>query len=149
VNQDRVRSLGLELLLVGDFGGTTATGELTVQDVRGLDAGGNEVLLEYEPAIVGRLGVDVPLPANFRGGGGLRFVSEQRCENPEIGGLQRLGSSRTVDFSLRRIFNLGRGGVLRRVDASASVRNATDAVVFDQCGLPQPGRLFQIQFRVR
>ena len=149
VNQDQVRSLGIELLLVGDFGGTTATGDLTVQDVRGRDAGGNEVLLEYEPAIVGRLGIDVQLPTSFRGGGGLRFVGEQRCENPEIAGLQRLASNRTVDFSLRRIFNLGRGGALRHVDASASLRNATDAVVFDQCGLPQLGRFFQIQFRVR
>ena len=149
VNQDEVRSLGLELLLVGDFGATTLTGDVTVQDVRGRDAGGNEVLLEYQPAIVGRLGIDFPLPASFRGGGGLRFVGEQRCENPEIGGLQRLASSRTVDLSLRRIFNLGRDGPLRHVDASASLRNATDAVVFDQCGLPQPGRLFQIQFRIR
>jgi iron complex outermembrane receptor protein len=117
--------------------------------VRGRDAGGNEVLLEYQPAIVGRLGIDFPLPASFRGGGGLRFVGEQRCENPEIGGLQPLASSRTVDLSLRRIFDLGRDGPLRHVDASASLRNATDAVVFDQCGLPQPGRLFQIQFRIR
>lgn len=147
-NQDHVTSAGVELLLVGDFGATIATGDLTIQGARGRDAGGNEVILEYEPAVVGKLGIDVPLPARLRGGGQFRFVSEQRCQNPEIGAFELLASSKIVDLSLRRIFSLARGGALSRIDVSASVRNATDAVVFDQCGLPQPGRLFQLQLRV-
>jgi iron complex outermembrane receptor protein len=147
-NQNEIRSTGVELLTVGSFGGTTVNGDLTIQDVEGLDTAGNEVPLEYEPAIVGRAGLDVPLPQRFRASGELRFMGAQRCENPEVGGLQRLASSRTLDLSLRRVFGLGRSGALRRVDASASVRNLTDAIVFDQCGLPQPGRLFQIRLTV-
>ncbi|HBD97658.1 MAG TPA: hypothetical protein DC060_05610, partial [Gemmatimonadetes bacterium] len=77
-----------------------------------------------------------------------RFVGGQSCENPELGGLQPLGASGSVDFSLRRIFRLGSSGGLSRLDASASLRNATDATVYDQCGLPQPGRTLQFQFRV-
>lgn len=148
VNQNEVRSTGLEVLAVGAFGRTTFTGDLTIQDVKGLDASGNEVLLEYEPTIVGKIGLDVPLPAAFLGSGDLRFVGEQRCENPEVGGLQSLSSSRTVDLSLRRFFGLRSGGAMSRIDASASLRNVTDAVVFDQCGLPQPGRYFQVRFRI-
>lgn len=148
VNQARVRSTGVELLLVGALGSSTASGDLTLQRVKGFDTDGSEVELEYEPSVLGKLGLVVPLPAELQVGGDLRFVGEQRCENPEAGGLQPLASSKSVDLSLRRVFRLGRGGALSRVDASASLRNATDAVVFDQCGLPQPGRLFQIQFRV-
>ncbi len=148
VNQDEVRSTGVELLIIGSFGSTTATGELTLQDVKGLDASGGEIELEYEPAVVGKLGLDVPLLAEFRAAGNVRFVGTQMCENPEIGGLQRLSSSTSADVSVRRRFTIGRRGRLDRIDVSASLRNVTDAVVFDQCGLPQPGRLFQIQFRI-
>jgi len=148
VNQAKIRSTGVELLLIGSFGTTTATGELTLQDVRGLDLSGNEIELEYEPTVVGKLGLDVPLPAGFRASGDVRFVGTQMCENPEIGGLQSLGSSTSTDVSVRRLFNFGLGDVFDRIDASASLRNVTDALVFDQCGLPRPGRLFQIQFRI-
>lgn len=148
VNQDEVRSTGVELLVVGTFDGVTLNGDLTLQDVAGFDGAGNEVELEYEPSIAGKLGFDLPLPAQLRLGGEGRFVGGQVCENPEVGGLQPLDGSRAFDVTLRRIFSFGRGGVLSRLDASAAVRNITDQAVFDQCGLPQPGRLLQIQFRI-
>ncbi len=148
VNQHEVRSTGLEVLLVAALGDVTATGDVTVQDVKGFGEDGNEVRLEYEPSVVGKLGLDVPLPWSVRGGGDVRFVGAQRCENPEIGALQRLGSSRTVDLSVRRSLGLRSGGALNRMDLSASLRNVLDAVVFDQCGLPQPGRLLRIQLRI-
>ncbi len=116
--------------------------------MKGFGEDGNEVRLEYEPSVVGKLGLDVPLPWSVRGGGDVRFVGAQRCENPEIGALQRLGSSRTVDLSVRRSLGLRSGGALNRMDLSASLRNVLDAVVFDQCGLPQPGRLLRIQLRI-
>lgn len=148
INQDVVRSAGLEILVVGALGATTATGDLTLQTVAGFDETGGEVALEYEPKIVGKMGLDVPLPGKFRASGAVRYVGTQLCENSEVGTLQTLRSSRTADLSLRRLFRFGRAGSSRRIDASASLRNVTDSVVFDQCGLPQPGRLFQIQFRI-
>ena len=78
----------------------------------------------------------------------MRFLGEQLCENPEAGGLEPLASSRIVDLTLRRFFQWGRGGSLQRLDASASLRNVMDSAVYDQCGLPQPGRLVQLQFRI-
>ncbi len=148
VNQEEVRSTGVELLVVGALGATTVSGDVTLQTVRGRDANGSEVLLEYEPSVVGKLGINVPLPARLRAGGDLRFVSEQRCENPEIGRLQRLPASRMVDVSLRRSWSIRQGGALSRLEAAASLRNLADAAVFDQCGLPQAGRTFQIRFRI-
>ncbi|MDA0329575.1 MAG: TonB-dependent receptor [Gemmatimonadetes bacterium] len=148
VNQDEVRSFGLELLVARSFGSTTATGDLTLQEVQGFDGAGGSVELEYEPTVVGKFGLDVPLPAAIRGGGEVRYLGGQQCQNPESGGLQPLGASTMVDLSLRRLFRFGRSGPLSRVDARASLRNVTDAMVFDQCGLPQPGRLFQVQFRI-
>lgn len=148
VNQDEVRSTGIELLLVGTFGTSTLNGDLTLQSVTGFEADGTEVELEYEPAVSGKLGFDIPIPAQLRFGGEGRYVGTQMCQNPEVGGLQPLSSSTSFDLTLRRIFSFGRGGALSRLDASAAVRNVTDRAVFDQCGLPQPGRLVQVQFRI-
>ena len=148
LNQDVVQSTGIELLAIGTLGVATLSSDLTLQHVKGMDADGSEVELEYEPAITGKLGLETPLGAGFRVSGNFRFVSGQSCENPEVGGLQPLGASGSADFSLRKIFQLGSAGRLSRVDASASLRNATDATVYDQCGLPQPGRTLQFQFRL-
>lgn len=147
VNQDEVRSTGLEVLVVGTFGGATLTGDLTLQRVRGFGEDG-EVDLEYEPSIAGKVAADAGLAAGFRGSVEFRFMGEQLCENPEAGGLEPLASSGILDLSLRRLFQWGRGGSMQRLDASASLRNVADAAVYDQCGLPQPGRLLQLQFRI-
>ena len=148
LNQHQVRSTGIELLAVGTLGAATVSSDLTLQHVKGMDADGSEVQLEYEPAITGKLAVETPLGAGFRASGNFRFISGQSCENPEVGGLQPLGASGSADFSVRRIFQLRSRGRLSRVDASASLRNASDATVYDQCGLPQPGRTLQFQFRL-
>ncbi len=149
VNQDEVRSFGMELLLSGRIGGSTMTGDLTVQTVDGFDSDGSVVELEYEPAVAGKLGFDMPIPGKLNLGGEARYVGAQKCENPEVGGLQTLASSKSFDFGLRRSFDLSRAGIVSRLDASASVKNVTDSAIYDQCGLPQPGRFIQVQFRIR
>jgi iron complex outermembrane receptor protein len=148
VNQDEVRGTGAELLAVVSFGGATLSGDLTLEHVRGLEADGSEVELEYEPAVTGKVVANVRAPAGVWLGGGLRFVGGQKCENPELGGLEPLASSTLMDLSVRRLFGMRSGGALSRVEASAAVQNLADAPVFDQCGLPQPGRVFQVQLRL-
>ena len=125
------------------------TGDLTVQAVDGFDSDGSVVELEYEPAVAGKLGFDMPISGKLNLGGEVRYVGEQKCENPEVGGLQTLASSKSFDFGLRRSFDLSRAGIVSRLDASASVKNVTDSAIYDQCGLPQPGRFIQVQFRIR
>ena len=148
VNQDEVRGLGLELVAVGTLGAATLSGDLTLQSVRGYDESGAEVDLEYEPSVLGRAAIVYPLPSAWRVSGDLRFVGSQYCENPESGGLQELAGSGILDFALQRLFSFARGGSLRRVDASLAVNNVMDDLAFDQCGLPQPGRTLQLQFRL-
>lgn len=148
VNQAEVRSTGGELLVSGTLGLVTLSGDLTIQDVMGLEEDGTEVELEYEPSVMGKIGAIVPIPARIQAGADLRYVGQQLCENPEVGGLQPLASSTVFDLTLRRLFDIRSGGAMSRLDLSAALRNVTDASVFDQCGLPQPGRLFQIQFRI-
>ncbi len=148
INQSRVRSTGLEMLGVASLGSTTWTGDVTVQRVRGIEPDGSEVQLEYEPGVIGHLGVRLEPVAGVRSSVDFRYTSAQRCENPEVGGLDPLRSSRVVDLGVRRVFSGSRSGRLRRVDVSLNVTNVADAVVWDQCGLPQPGRTVMLQLRV-
>ncbi|MGM0669166.1 MAG: hypothetical protein ACQET1_05565, partial [Gemmatimonadota bacterium] len=64
-----------------------------------------------------------------------------------LGGLEPFDGSGHLDLGLHRVFDLIMGP-FRRVDGEVRLDNATDAVVMDQCGLPQPGRTLRIQLRV-
>jgi iron complex outermembrane receptor protein len=74
-------------------------------------------------------------------------MGRQYCENPEAGGLEPFDSSHHLDLRVGRTFGF-QGGPVSRGEAVVSLDNATDAVVLDQCGLPQPGRTFRIQLRI-
>ena len=43
----------------------------------------------------------------------------------------------------------GRTGLLRSLRAQLGLDNAADAAVFDQCGLPQPGRTLRLGIELR
>jgi len=103
---------------------------------------------EYEPAAVGGLGLATELPAEFRVSGGYRFVGKQVCLNADSSSMDRLKRTHRFDLHLRRLFEYGGRSTLANVDALVSVTNLTDNAIFDQCGLPQPGRTFRIQLRL-
>lgn len=148
VNQDQVRSTGLELMARAPWGSVLLTGDLTLQHVRGIDADGRSSELEYEPAAVARAGVRAALPFEILGGADVAFMSDQACVNPEAGGLDHFGSDPRFDLRLTRPFTVRRGGALSRLEARASLENVTDAASFDQCGLPNPGRRLSVSLRL-
>lgn len=147
VNRDEVRSTGLEMLTSVTLGGWLLSGDLTVQDVKGSLPDGEELELEYEPTITGRIGTTVPLPLEASVTANFRFVGSQLCENPELGGLQSMDAHRTVDLGFRRGFSFG-DNALSRAEAIVSLDNVSDGVHLDQCGLPQPGRTLRFQIRL-
>jgi iron complex outermembrane receptor protein len=147
VNQDEVRSTGLELMASGALGPLLLSGDLTLQRVRGFTQEGEEVELEYEPEVFGRVAADLPLILGVEGTASARLVGRQFCENPELGGLQPFDGSQHIDLGLRRAFGFSGTGS-RGAQASIQLTNVTDGMVLDQCGLPQPGRTFQVQLRV-
>lgn len=147
VNEDEVRSTGLEILASGIIGFVGLGGDLTLQKVRGITPDGVEERLEYEPAVAGKVTASLPLGSGFQTSATTRFMGSQYCQNPEAGGLDPLGSSRHLDLGLRRAFGGGEGD-FSSVEAVLRLENATDALVMDQCGLPQPGRTLRLQLRI-
>jgi iron complex outermembrane receptor protein len=148
VNQGRVTADGLELLGDLTLGRLAFGGDLTVQDVRLLDASGGDTDPEYEPAVHGGAWCEAPLPAAVRLGLALHGTGEQRYFDLDSGSLATLAPSARLDVRLARGFELGASGPWRRVDAVLAVENVIDQSLFDQAGLPQPGRTIRVQARV-
>jgi iron complex outermembrane receptor protein len=146
INQDKVRSAGLELLGSTRLGALAVSGDLTLQRIRGIEAGGQEVKLEYEPGIMGKVSAMTPVAWGLEATAGARFMGAQYCENPEVGGLQSFDGSSQFDLGIRRVFQFA-FRAFSRAEAVLNLDNVTDAVVMDQCGLPQPGRTLSLQLR--
>ncbi|HEX2168447.1 MAG TPA: hypothetical protein VHG09_14530, partial [Longimicrobiales bacterium] len=56
-----------------------------------------------------------------------------------------------INGAISRTFDIRPGSTGRtfsRMDARVTVDNLTDTAIYDQCGLPQPGRLLRFQIRL-
>ena len=62
--------------------------------------------------------------------------------------MDTLNATHRFDLQLRRVFSLDGRSTLANIDALIAVVNLTDHAIFDQCGLPQPGRTFRVQIRL-
>ena len=151
VNRDQVRSTGVELLTAGNVGALTFGGSFTLQRVRIRDpaASGRDEMAEYAPALSGTVNLGALMPGDVGVTGFFRYRGVQYCQNFEVAGLDKMGASATVDLEARRALYGGRGGSGWMLEGTVGVANLTDSTVLDQCGLPQPGRTFRIQFNIR
>lgn len=142
VNRDELRSAGLELLAGWNTGSFSITGDAVIQRIRLEDpaVAGTERKPEHQPEF--RFGTDVvgPLVAGVRGRLGVNHTGKQYCVNPDLGRNQELGSQRWVNAGVDRSFTIRPSGLLNRLLASISIDNVGDKAVFEQCGLPSPGR---------
>jgi iron complex outermembrane receptor protein len=148
-NRNRVTATGIELLASLRLGPALLGGDLTLQGVALRDelAPQTEREPEYQPEVFGDLEFSGPLALGVWGTAAVGYVGPQYCVNPELEADQRLSASGRLDLLLGREWRLG--GPLSILETSLALDNATDATVFDQCGLPQPGRTLRLQVRVR
>jgi iron complex outermembrane receptor protein len=51
-------------------------------------------------------------------------------------------------MSFSKLLRVRSSGLLGRLKAVFGVDNVTDAAVYDQCGLPQPGRTLRLGFQL-
>ena len=151
INRDEILSTGVEFLAAGSWGRLTYGGDLTLQRVVVRDAGapGRDHRAEYEPTAAGNLNLTIEGPSRVAFTGFLHLRGSQFCENVESPALGQLDASATLDLEARRMFRWGAGSFRRRVEGTIGLSNATDSKVLDQCGLPQPGRMFRVQINLR
>jgi iron complex outermembrane receptor protein len=149
-NRAMVRSAGVELLASYTWpNGLAVSGDATLKDVEQEDPSAPEGQQhpEYQPWISGGLALSVPLGYGVRTTGRVRHLGVRYCVHPDFNTEQRLASDTWLDVELGGGFDV-RSGRTGRVEVMLAALNVTDEAVFDQCGLPQPGRLLQLQVRL-
>jgi hypothetical protein len=100
---------------------------------------------ENMPERAGGAWARVPLLAAATLRAEVEYTGPQFCQDPDTGDDVRLEGGTWVNGVLSRVFRSGSG---RGVEARLSASNLADTALYDQCGLPRAGRLFQLQFRV-
>lgn len=150
INRDRLKSSGIELL--GTWSGQTVTvgGDLMIQHVRISDPAASGAA--RRPENVPELGAGVNLDMRFGESlatMALNYKGAQYCLHPDLGRNVKLRAHTSTDASLAREFTVRRTGLLSRLRAVLAIDNAFDAAIFDQCGLPEPGRTIRFGMALR
>ncbi|MGD8698294.1 MAG: TonB-dependent receptor [Gemmatimonadales bacterium] len=149
-NRAEVRSVGVEVLASYTWpSGLLLSGDFTLKDVSQEDPSAPEGQQhpEYQPSFSGGVGLSVPLGYGVRATGRVRHLGVRYCVHPDFDAEQRLASDTWMDIELGGGFDV-RSGRTGRVEIVMAALNVTDEAVYDQCGLPQPGRLLQLQVRL-
>ncbi|MES2524214.1 MAG: TonB-dependent receptor [Gemmatimonadota bacterium] len=157
INRDRIESSGAELLGGLTFGSdllraVTLTGDATLQSISIVNttvAGDPQRHAENNPERRGSIELGVPVPLSVRAYATARFTGVQYCLNPDSGTEQTLGKQARTDVAAERSFGIGGRGAARTLRALLSLDNVANSTVYDQCGLPQPGRTLRLMFTLR
>jgi iron complex outermembrane receptor protein len=149
LNRDRVSSTGLELFAslapANGARGFSATADITAQNINVENkVAGAPLQLEHQPEFKARVELGVPLVLETQGFASMRHVGKLYCLHPDGGELVELKAQSVLDAALNRTFRVRSSGLLSTLKAVFAVDNALDAAVYDQCGLPQPGRVIRL-----
>ncbi len=149
-NRDEILSTGLELLANYVWRRVALGGDLTLQNFELNDptAPDGQQRPEYKPWIAGNGSLSGPVILGAQGSATVRHLGRQYCVNPDTGGEEQLDAKTWLDLEVSRSFGLRGSGAGRTLEGALVLANATDSDVFDQCGLPQPGRLLSFHIRI-
>ncbi|HSL72587.1 MAG TPA: TonB-dependent receptor, partial [Longimicrobiales bacterium] len=151
VNRDELESTGVELMINQSFGALRVSGDLTVQSVDLTDpTAGVTNRPENLPEVFGRISTAFPLFAAIQGRIEAGYIGDQFCIDPGTGADHELDAGTDVNVDLARTFTLRPRGAswFSRIETRISADNVGDTARYDQCGLPQPGRLIRFQVRL-
>lgn len=149
VNRDRQVGTGIELLSGLRLNEFSLSGDVVIQNTELTDERtGTESEPEYQPDVLAGLGAAGPLPLLARFDVRARYTGRQSCINPDSGVQSGIPSATRFDAEVSRSWRI-QGSWTSLFELAVGADNFTDELIFDQCGLPQPGRTFRIQLRVR
>ncbi len=150
VNRDVIRSRGVEGVATWTAPSLTLLADVLVQRVRvhDLAAGATERRPEHVPEFRATVSASAPLVARVNANAWLTRTGDQFCQHPERGRQIRLAPQTRADVGLDREWPIT-AAVFRAVRATLAIENITNAAVFDQCGMPQPGRTVRAGLSLR
>lgn len=156
VNRDRIESSGAEVLAGFVFGANpdravSLNGDATLQKITLFDMTANDAErhAENNPEMRGRVEVGLPLPVQLRAFATARYTGKQYCLNGDTGDEMELKGQMVSDVAIQRTFPVTKRGGISWFRALLSLDNIANSIVYDQCGLPQPGRTLRVTLSVR
>ena len=123
--------------------GASITADATLQRIRVYDqtiTSDNDRVAEHNPERRGSLALSSPTMAGFKASVVGRYTGTQYCQHPDLGRQVELASQTVADAGVSRTFVTRGSGLLQRLTAMVAMDNIGNKTVYDQCGLPQPGR---------
>lgn len=151
VNRNELVSAGVELLCSQAFGPVALSGNLTLQNVDLTDTEADETHKpENLPEAFGSVSARFPLLLGARGGASAQYTGSQFCIDPDTGEDSELESGTIAGGYISRAWPLGAtwANTFSQLEARIALDNAGDKALYDQCGLPQPGRRVRFELRV-
>ncbi len=150
INSDEIRSTGLEVLFSQTFGRVALDADLTLQKVELIDPESfRSTEPENMPEQAGRIRLSLPLPAGLTFSGEAEYTGSQFAQHPDTGEDVELDGGIWWNGGLSRAWSLeASSGLARRIETGVFVDNLTDNLLWDQYGLPRPGRVIRVQARV-
>jgi iron complex outermembrane receptor protein len=157
INRDRIESIGAEFLAGLTFGedrerAVTLSLDALIQNITIYDQttqGEPSRHAENNPETRGSIELGVPLPLSLRAYANSRYTGTQYCLNSDTGNEMELKRQVESDLMVERSFVVSGSGALRSLRAQIALDNIANATVYDQCGLPQPGRTLRVMFHLR
>jgi len=149
VNRNRLDSYGIELLATALLGPVSVGSDLTLQSayITDLDAGAVS-RPENLPNVLGSVYARVPVGLGVTAAAEARITGGQFCIDPGTGLDTKLQGRTVFNGELARPWRIrSSGGVFTTLETRLVALNAGDVALYDQCGLPQPGRVLSLQVR--
>ena len=150
VNRNRLTTHGVELLASTVVGQVALGGDITLQSADLTDTDANITNRpENLPDAFGGAFVRAVVPLGLKLGGEVRYTGNQFCIDPATGDDAELASGAVVHADLSREFRIrSAGGLFSRLEGTIAVDNLGNKAMYDQCRLPEPGRLLRVQVRL-
>jgi len=151
INSDELRSTGVEILFSQNIGALSLGGDLTLQSVDLVDPSTSAASEpENLPGRSGSIFLRFPLTAGIDARTEAVYTGAQFCQDPNTGADVRLKGGSWLNARLSKVFRMPTTGMgaLNRVEARAAIDNLGDTALYDQCGLPRPGRLLRFEIRL-
>jgi len=129
----------------------TLDGDATLQHIRIIDQTASDLPrhAENNPEARGRLELGIPLPGQLRAFATARYTGRQYCLNADTQREDQLRGRTVMDLAMQRDFAMPARGPFQMLRALLAFDNAGDVAVYDQCGLPQPGRTLRMTMSLR
>jgi iron complex outermembrane receptor protein len=150
VNQEGVRSAGVEVLGSHTVRRLTIEGSLVAQSVELLDPSAALEHPENLPELSGGLHVELSLPHRLVLGAGTRYIGEQFAIDPDRGDMTTLPARARLDADLGHAWCFGSDADrVSTLHARIAVENLTDVAIYDAIGLSEPGRTIRLELRLQ